>query len=133
MKNTGEQGTWDDIQVFTAKGARIGEPKVTILETAQILFNAAFVHLADISKKTHVVLGYSAANRAIIVQFTSDEQAPGALKIVKRSGGASVGTRSFFNFYFLKPRGLAGHYSPKKERIPRIGDAWVIMLDDRLH
>ncbi len=132
MKNTGYQENWGDIKIFEAKGARIGEPKVNILASAQILFNAGFVHTANISDKTHVILGYSAANRAIIFQFTSDGQAPGALTIVKRSGGASVGTRSFFNYYFLKPRAVAGHYIPKKEKLPKIGDAWIIMLDDKL-
>jgi hypothetical protein len=132
MKNNNEQGIWDDIQIFTAKGARIAEPKVTILDSAQILFNAAFVHRADISNKNYVVLGYSAMNKAIIFQFNTNPKTPGALKIVKRSGGASIGTRSFFNFYLLKPKKLAGHYIPKHEKIKNIGEVWVISLKEKL-
>jgi hypothetical protein len=132
MKNNGEQETWDDIKIFTAKGVRIADPKINILSTAQILFNAAFVHRAGISDKSHVILGYSAANRAIIFQFTNDAQAQGALTIVKRGGGASVGTRSFFNYYELKPTILAGHYIPRKEKLRKIGEAWIISLDDKI-
>ena len=132
MKKQSEQDTWDDLEVFTAKGAKIKDPKVTILESSSFLFNAAFVHKATITKSTHAIIGYSPIKRAIIFQFTSDPKAEGALTIVHRTGGSSVGSRSFFNYFFLNPVELAGRYTPRKEKIPKIGDAWVIYLSNKL-
>ena len=131
MRNTGDQEKWDDVVIFKAKGARIGEPKVTILKSAQILLNAGFVHSAGIDGEKYAIMGYSDANKAIIFQF-SDKQAENSLKIVKRSGSASIGTRSFFNFYFLKPKEIAGHYIPKKEKLPKVGEVWIISLKEKL-
>jgi len=126
------QECWDDIEVFASKGAKIKDAKITILDSSQILFNAGFCHKASIASKTHVVLAYSAQNRAIIFQFTSDAKAEGALKVVRRAGIANVGSRSFFNFFFLNPKDLAGRYEPKRQKLPKIGDAWVINLDAKL-
>ena len=94
MKKQSEQESWDDLEVFTAKGAKIKDPKITILETSSFLFNAAFVHKAAITKNTHVIIGYSPMKRAITFQFTSDPKAEGALTLVHRTGGSSVGSRS---------------------------------------
>ncbi len=66
--------------------------------------------------------------RAITFQFTSDCQAEGALALVQRPGGSSVGSRSFFNYYFLKNEGFTGRYLPRKVKIPRVGELWAIKL-----
>jgi hypothetical protein len=132
MPKSQAQETWEDLEIFTSKGAKIKDPKVTILDSSHFLFNAAFVHKAAIVNKSHVILGYSPLNKAITFQFTSDPQAGGACTIVHRSGGSSVGSRSFFNYFFLNPKELAGRYQPKKKKLPRIGDVWIIELDKKL-
>jgi hypothetical protein len=124
--------SWDDLEVFTSKGAKLKDVRITITDTSTILFNAGMCHKASLEDKSHVILAYSAQMKAIVFQFTSDSNAKGALKLVKRTGGASVGTRSFFSFYFLDPKKLAGRYEPVKERLPRIGEAWVLYLDNKL-
>lgn len=126
------QESWDDIEVFTSKGAKIKDAKITILDSSQILFNGGFCHRASIADMTHVILAYSPQKGSIIFQFTSDAKAEGALKLVQRSGGATVGSRSFFNYFFLNPKDLAGRYEPTKQKLPKIGDAWVINLDAKL-
>ena len=132
MKKKSEEETWDDLEIFTSKGAKIKDPKVTIVESSSFLFNAAFVHKAAITKKTHVIIGYSPIKRVITFQFISDPKAEGALTIVHRIGGSSVGSRSFFNYFFLDPTELAGRYEPKKGKLPKIGDAWIIDLNNKL-
>ncbi len=132
MERQKKEDTWDDFEVFTAKGAKIKDPKVTITESSSFLFNAAFVHKAAITKSTHAIIGYSPIKRAITFQFTSDPKAEGALTIVHRTGGASLGSRSFFNYFFLDAKALAGRYEPKKHKLPKIGDAWVIDLNNML-
>ena len=132
MKKNKKQDAWGDLEIFTSKGARIKNPKVTILEGSTFLFNAAFVHQAGITKVSHVIIGYSPKQNAITFQFTSDSQAEGALTIVHRTGGSSTGSRSFFNYFFLDPKTLAGRYVPKKVKLPKIGDIWIIDLNIKL-
>ncbi len=126
-----EKDSWADFEVFTSKGAKIKNPKITITDQSVFLFNAAFIHIADLKQKTHVVLGYSASNKIITFDFTADGKAQGALKIVHKGGAASVGSRSFFNFFFLTDPEVPGTYIPKKIKIPRIGEVWHIALDNK--
>jgi hypothetical protein len=132
MKKLAKDETWADLEIFTSKGAKIRNPWVTIADTSAFHFNAAFVHQAAIAKSSHVILAYSPLRKAITFQFTSDSQADGALTLVQRPGGSSVGSRSFFNYYFLSPVDLAGRYVPKKIKIPKIGEVWAINLESKL-
>jgi len=129
-----EKGTenWEDLEIFTSKGAKIKDVRVTITKESTILFNAGLCHRASLATKSHVIVAYSQQNRAIIFQFTSDSNAAGALKLIQRSGTASIGTRSFFSYYQLNPQVLAGRYEPTKEKLPKIGEAWIIRLDNKL-
>jgi hypothetical protein len=130
-KPTGQEN-WDDLEVFTSKGAKLKDARITITENCTFVLNAGFCHRADVIEKTHVVVSYSPQNKAVVFQFTSDSNAVGALKLIQRSGGASFGSRSFFSYYFLDPNQVAGRYEPAKKRIPKIGDGWVINLEHRL-
>ena len=132
MKKEVREESWADFEVFTSKGARIKESWVTITEDSTFLFNAGFVHQANISKSTHVILGYSAIKKTISFQFTSDSQAMGAHTLTNRPGGAYVGSRAFFNYYFLNIHEVAGRYTPKKVKIPKVGEVWAINLDSKL-
>ncbi|MDD5039158.1 MAG: hypothetical protein PHN78_07575 [Dehalococcoidales bacterium] len=129
-KSTGVEN-WDDVEVFTSKGAKLKDARIAITENCAFVLNAGFCHRADITEKSHVVVSYSPQNKAIIFQFTSDGNAIGALKLMQRSGGASFGSRSFFSYYFLDPNQSAGRYEPVKKKIPKIGEAWVINLDEK--
>jgi hypothetical protein len=132
MPKAKRQENWDDLEVFTSKGAKIKDAKITIVETSSILFNAGFCHKASVADKSHVIISYSPQNRSMCFQFTSDSKANGVLKLVQRSGGAQVGSRSLFNYFFLDPKKLAGRYEPKQGKLPKIGDTWIINLDNKL-
>ena len=132
MKKREGQNTWEDYEVFTSKGAKIKDPKVTITENSTFLFNAAFVHKADIAKYTRVILGYSPQNKIITFQFTKDTQAKGALTLINRPGSAAVVSNAFFNFYFLNIQDLAGRYVPKILKIPKVGEVWAIDLSSKV-
>lgn len=132
MKKKVEKENWDDLEIFTSKGAKIKDPKVTILETSAFLFNAAFVHKAGINKSTHLIAGYHPLKKTITFQFTRDDKADGALTLGPGPGSSTVWSRSFFNYFFLDSKELAGHYEPKKVKIPKIGEVWVIDLNLKL-
>lgn len=132
MKKNKKQDDWSDLEIFTSKRAKLKNPKITILERSTFLFNAAFVLQAGITKASYVIIGYSQNQNAITFQFTSDAQVEGAYTITFRTGVASVESRSFFNRFLLKPETLAGHYAPKKVKLPKIGNLWFIDLDNKL-
>lgn len=132
MKKKPKDETWADLEIFTLKGAKIKTPWITITEHSAFHFNAAFAHLSKLAKNTHVILGFSPLRKTIIFQLTSDYQAEGALTILHGAGGASIQSRSFFNYFFLNVSDLAGRYIPKKVRIPKIGEAWTINLESKL-
>jgi hypothetical protein len=123
---------WEDLEIFTSKGARVKDVRVTITKESAILFNAGLCHRALLNKQTHVKIAYSAQNKAIAFKFTTDANDKGALKLVQRGGSATVGTRSFFTYNQLDINGIAGHYEPVSEDIPQLGEAWVIRLDKKL-
>ena len=132
MKKPGQEETWEDLEIFTSKGARISDPKITILGSSTFLFNAAFAHKADITKTPNLILGYSALKRIITFQFTRDPKAEGALTLVHGGGSSSVGSRSFFHYFFLNAKELAGRYQPKKIKVSKIGEVWSIDLNNKL-
>ncbi len=126
-----ETAGWEDLDMFTDKGGRFGAAFVTISGT-NFLFNSGFSHKAKIQEATHVMLYYSEIQNAVLFQFTTDGKAKGALQLVHRGRAVSVGSRSFVSYYFLPTDDLQGRYEPKKEKIPKIGDAWTIFLDKKL-
>lgn len=131
MVNIKKQSGWDDLEIFTSKGARLGKALVTIIPTAAFIFNAGFIHKAKLRQYTHVILGYSELKRAVIFDFGTDEKAKGALTLTK-NGNISVGSNAFFKYYFLDPSDLRGKYEPQQEKLPKLGDVWVIYLDKRI-
>lgn len=133
MKKEVKDETWADREVFTSPGKKIKTPWVTIMANSTILFNAAFVHRANIKKNTHVILAFTGSKKTVDFQFTSDDKAEGALSLHHfRQGGTSVESRTFFNFFILNASELAGRYLPEKVRIPRVGEVWTINLESKL-
>jgi hypothetical protein len=91
-----------DIDFFAKRGAKLKDPKIIIMENSIFLFNAAFIHLAALNKSTHVILGYAPVKKIIVFQFTCDDMAEGAYKLVHRPGGTTVGGKGFLQL--LLPR-----------------------------
>jgi hypothetical protein len=134
MKRKESDDSWGDMEFFGKKGARISSTniKVTITDNQTILFSAAFCHKADLQGKTAIKLGYSPSKHAIIFDFTEDQNTEGAFRLIQRGSSAATTCRSFFNAYDLDKAKTAGHYIPHKEKIPRVGEMWVIMLHDKI-
>jgi hypothetical protein len=96
-----------------------------------ILFNVGFCHKANLEDTNAVILGYHPKKKAIIFQFTEDEKARGAFRLVHRGSAASITPHSFFRAYELDQEEIIGCYTPYKQRIPKVGDVWLIKLDEK--
>ncbi|MBL7075386.1 hypothetical protein ISS37_09145 [candidate division KSB1 bacterium] len=128
---TKKEKTWDDLEIFTRKGASLAKSFVTVLKSCSFIFNAGFMHLAKLRNYSHVILGYSDINKAITFDFTNDEKAKGALKLTG-NGNLSAHSRAFFTYNFLDPDELHGKYEPVKIKIPKIGEMWMIDLNKKI-
>jgi len=84
---------------FTKPGSRIGTPKAAIWSSGQIGFNQGAVKEFNLSKYNYAILYYDRDSNIIGVEFTNDEKAEGAHKLIGRKG--STGT-SFSAIAFLK-------------------------------
>jgi hypothetical protein len=125
--------SWNDLEFFTEKGTWKRKPRITITNNDTISFNSAFSYRARLKGKTHVRLAYSPKRRQIIFDFTEDPKAPGSFTLVhKGSNSFSVACRSFFYAHDFDKEEIAGRYEPHRERIPKIGECWLIRLGERV-
>ena len=124
-------GEWGDLEVFESVGVRVGRPHVGIHPNGVVTFNTGFVREAkeQIGEKQYVQIYYSKANSAMVLEFTADDSLPGAMKMTgKEKAGASIGAKSFFNFYQIDIDEVKGRYIPELAAIPGKGELWVIYL-----
>jgi hypothetical protein len=132
MKKTHDD-YYSDLEFFEDKAGWRGNDRVTIRTHETIHCNAAFSKRAKLNKETLVRLGYSPKRKEIIFDFTEDPKAPGAYSLVQ-SGKTSftIACRSFFRAYNFNMNEIAGRYIPRKERIPKIGECWLIKLAEKV-
>jgi len=116
-------------EVFTKIGARLSTTNITILPKGSFFFSAGLVHLENLAKFSHCILGYDATEEAICFQFSNDEKAPGAIRMNHRkAGNSSIQSGAFFRYYKLDPIKLSGKYPVQKESIPERGEWFVVYL-----
>jgi len=124
--------SWDDLDFSVEKGKKIGTPRIRITEQSTFLYNAGFCFNAKLEDETYVRLGYSPKNNAIVFDFTKDPLAPNAYKVVSRGSSATTTSRTFFHTHHLDSKKLRGQYTPQEMKIPKVGDVWVIKLDEKI-
>lgn len=125
---------WDDLETFESVGGRFGGGWVSVTERGSLLFSAGFAHKAKLrgqAAPTHALLSYSGVNNAIIVEFTSDAEASGALKLTK-GGNVTITTTSFWKYFNLDPKKFVGRYTPTKTKVPKRGSVWIIDLSEKI-
>lgn len=86
---------------FTRPGSRIGDPKAAIWSSGQIAFNQGSMDEFNLSKYNYAILYYDRDSKRIGVEFTNDERAEGAHKLVgrKSSSGTSISAIAFLKNY----------------------------------
>jgi len=126
--------SWSDIIKYTNQTAKTSDPFITITKNKALSFSSGFVrkNAELLATKSHLVLSYSKANNAIVIEFTANKKLAGILKITKNSGsgGYSVAIRSFINTMNIDPQKIVGRrYTPVLEKIPNYGEVHVIYLE----
>jgi len=127
---------WDNIITPLKKGYRPGEPAAVISSRGTIALNRYFLSNAkkQLEGANKVILHYSQARpRAIIMQFTDIEQENTAKLGGSSRAHKSISAKGFFNHPDVNiiPAEIEGKYVPELKKIPKIGDCWIINLDEK--
>ena len=83
---------------FTRVG-RGYKPKVSITRSGLLGFNQGAVKHFELDKYDWAILYYDKDGGRIGIELTNDENEEGVCKLRKRTSGADVSARSFFEFY----------------------------------
>lgn len=83
---------------FTMSG-RSFAPKVSIWSRGQIGFNNGAVNRFKLDRFDYVIFHFDKDEQKIGLQFTTNKDEDGAVKLNKRTTGISVGAKSFFDYY----------------------------------
>ena len=84
------------------KFTRVGrgyKPKVSITRSGLLGFNQGAVKHFELDKYDWAILYYDKDGGRIGIELTNDENEEGVCKLRKRTSGADVSARSFFEFY----------------------------------
>lgn len=83
---------------FTKTGGRF-RPKVSIWSRGQIGFNQGAIRYLGLEETSYIIFYYDPDTKRIGLEVTNDENAEGANKVKIRQTGASVGAKSFLDYY----------------------------------
>lgn len=121
---------WGDLELFQNSGAKTGTPYITITTFKTLNLSAGFVHDAkeQMQDKKYVELRYSKAKNAIVLNFV-DIASRTSFKLTKalHTSNFSISATSFFNHYNITEQ---GRFEAKLENIPKMGQTWVIYLNN---
>jgi len=121
--------TWADLEEFTQKGAKSSTIRATITPKFTTILSSGLIRKMGkvFENNSHVVLHYSKANKAIVMEFTTDSNRKGALKLIKNHNCA-ISFNGFLKHYNLANTSVQGSYQPELINIPGMGNQWTIFL-----
>lgn len=110
---------------------------ISIASNSVINFDSGFYHDNELSKYTHVTVGYDKARKAIVFifkKFSERERIPdGLLKITRDSRGNSgkIAALALFKRNNINIQNYTGKYPPHFEKDAKYGGLYYINLDER--
>lgn len=125
-----------DWKPFQQKGGRFRNYNISIIcskkneNLAGFGFLSGFYHKEQIEDYNYVLLFYSNEVKPTIgFHFLNDKTVPGAFKLTKGAGSASVFPGSFWAAHSnISPKEHVGRYIPKEDKSKRFGKIFYIEL-----
>lgn len=109
------------------------ENRITITKSESIGFPTKFFKDNNIAQYKWVILFYDEQQKAIGIQFTSDENEKNRFTIIKNTGyGGGVIARSFFRSNNIDTQKYHGRYEWEKVKEEGIGELFVIKLVEKI-
>jgi hypothetical protein len=126
----------DDLEFFNEPTTRPAYPYVTISKLGALVFNSHFcrINSKKLKDKTHVKMGYSRKNNAILVCFLQENEvdnsfSPFKINHIAKSYAVSFSARSFFRKNSIKLDDISGRYEVYFEKILE-KEHFLIKLND---
>lgn len=125
------KNNFTDVCAFTHKK---NSPFVKITDRGILLLNHSFMECAkkQLSDMKYAKYYFSKLNNSIVITFNKDGSPKGSFKITRGKSFSSICATSFLKYYFKDRSEWIGHYEPKLENIPNIGESWVIYLNNKI-
>jgi len=116
---------------FTKTNQR-SESRITITSSFSFGFPTKFYNDNKIDRYKYVILFHDLEENAVGIHFTNNEDEKHKFTIIRgnKYGGSIIAT-SFFKVNNINPRTYKGRYSWKKQRIPEVGELYVIKLEEK--
>lgn len=104
-----------------------GDATVSITRASALRFSTKFCKITNIMDFNYVFLFYDASNKVIGIQPTHKKD-KNSLKITREGSAAAVSIEGFMKKYALDVKIYHGTYGWTKERVPDIGDMFIVNL-----
>jgi hypothetical protein len=91
----------EDFEKFTKQG-RTFKPKISIRKRGQLGFNSGAINKFGLDKYNYAIMYISKERDKIAIKFTNDQDAEGAVKIMKRPGNFAFSGKAFFDCYDIE-------------------------------
>jgi hypothetical protein len=123
---------------FKGRGAKIGSYEISVMKTGAKGKSGGFGFLSGFYKKenlndnSYVSLFYDEEKETIGFIFNNDKDYPGAFKLTKGKGSASVFPNSFWSGFSVDIGKWAGRYAPKQSLDEKLGKIYYIQLKEKI-
>jgi len=84
---------------YLKRRGQVDSPRVAVWKTGHIGFNGAALRAYGLTKMTHAALFYDREKKKIGVRFLESGKEEGALKVVRRHGGATIFAWGFLRYF----------------------------------
>jgi hypothetical protein len=88
----------EDFEIFTKQGTTF-KPKISIRKRGQLGVNSGAINKFGLGKYNYAIMYISKDRDRIAIRFTNDQNAEGAVKIMKRPGNFAFSGKAFFDCY----------------------------------
>lgn len=107
-----------------------GDAKIAINKSGLIRLSRGFRVATNTTNFKYVILYYDSVNKAIALRFANTRES-GALNVTKDRTSATVSAKTFMKANNLNLRSYFGRYDWKKQKIPDIGQVFIIELNKK--
>jgi len=87
---------------YLKQRAQVNKPRVSVWKTGLIWLNGAALRSFGLTKMTHVILFYDRDKKRIGLRFSESAKEEGALKVVRKGGGAVIFSKGFLQYFGIE-------------------------------
>jgi len=87
---------------YLKQRGQVNKPRVAVWKTGQIGLNEAALREFGLTEMTHAALFYDRDKKKIGLRFSDSAKEEGAVKVVRRGGGAIIFAKGFLRYFGIE-------------------------------